>query len=336
MAALKAQRRIFMWHMTPCPVPADAPREVTLAEVLSHVDEAFAAKKAFAYLNSDGRLIRDGTQPDVKNCIYIADIHHTPDGKYCHLLINRGDPDVSHPSFLNPRKLTVKSVMPAADEVQGWSAHMVIAKQSGAGRHRACFERIPGVSSTLVQRYLDALLEQAADGVPAYSYPKMIKVKGKRTEVERIYRPHLAINKVPSSSLAKDVERGVLSAITLIKSKPQYSGPGDVSILNSVEEKLTVRPKQAGASRVQAFIHQVAEWGREQQYDEVQFEIKHLEGNTSAHPRFALEQAEAMDTLYARTQLLEGFALTLESCYSAINAEIIGKMVEALEDEANW
>jgi len=202
------------------------------------------------------------TQDAAENCIFIADFKTSADGKTCQLLINRGDPDVAHPSFINPAALTVKNVPPGPDEVQGWSAHMVLNLTSDAtGNHRAAFERMQNVSSTLVQRYLDALLDQATEGDAKYTYEKALK-RGKKTVIEtRPYKLRLGINKVPSENLLEDVKTGSLTAITLIRREPQYSGPGDPTVVNSVKERLVIRTKKLEKDKALDYIKDVTQWG---------------------------------------------------------------------------
>lgn len=337
MVALKTERSVFLWHLAPHPTPNEAPVDVTFAEVLEHLQNAFDDKKAFAHIDSDGNLVKLGSATPAKNCIYIADLRTTKSGSAVALLINRGDPDVAHPSFINPLQSTVTNVPPGADEVQGWSSHLVISlNEDSRGRHRACFERMPNVSSTLVQKYLDALIDHATETDPRYVYEKMLR-KGKKTYTEfRPYRLRLGVNKVPSETLERDIKEGVLTGVTLIRTKPEYAGPGDPSVLKSVKEQVTLRVKDVDDGRAMAFARSVVTWGRDNQYDEIQFRIEELPGKRSSSPRFQLEQADAMDTLYARSQRLTGFETLLETCYPEVNKEIAKRMLAELNNDANW
>ncbi|NKJ02789.1 hypothetical protein [Novosphingobium sp. SG707] len=309
---------------------------MSLTEVLEILEGAFQNGNAFVHLDQDGRVCSPDEDGDIKNCIYIADLSYSAEGRYCYLLLNRGDPDVVHPSFINPIARTVTVVPPGEDEVQGWSAHLVIDMNERHGKHRACFEKMQNVSTTLVQRYFDALLKKAADDNPEYQFEKMVIQRGQDVEVVRSYRPALTINRVPSSSLKKDIERGFLSAINLIREVEEYNGPGDPSTFRSIEQKLTIRPAHMSGDRAKDFIRQVSDWGREQNFSAVQFEIKGLEGGTSAHPKFELEQADAMETLYSRTKLIDDFNDLLQSCYSSMNMEIVERIVREIGNEGNW
>ena len=334
MAALKTERRVYLWRMRPHATPNDAP-VVALSEILDVLERAFNDKKAFAFVDADGKVAP--TQNAAENCIFIADFLTSADGKTCRVLINRGDPDVAHPSFINPTALTVKNVPPAQGEVQGWSAHMVISKQADAtGNHRAAFERMQNVSSTLVQRYLDALLDHATQGRPEYTYQKSLK-RGKKIVVEdRPYKLRLAINKVPSESLIDNVKEGALNGVTLIRNEAEYSGPGDPNVVNSVKHKLVIRTKKLDKDKAVDYIKDVTQWGRSHDYDEVQFSVTDLPGDTSASPRFAIEKAEAMDTVYSRSHRIVGFSKLLETCYQKIEVEIAEKMAGELTNEALW
>lgn len=334
MVALKTERRVYLWRIRPHTTPNDAP-VVALSKILDILEEAFNNKKAFAFVDADGRVAP--TQDAAENCIFIADFATSADGKTCHILINRGDPDIAHPSFINPTALTVKNVPPGQGEVQGWSAHMVINKQADAtGNYRAAFERMQNVSSTLVQRYLDALLDHATQGKTEYIYQKSLK-KGKKVVVEdRPYKLRLGINKVPSENLINNVKEGSLNGVTFIRNETEYSGPGDPSVVNSVKHKLVIRTKKLDKDKAVDYIKDVTQWGKEHNYDEVQFSVTDLPGDTSASPRFAIEKADAMDTVYSRTHRITGFSKLLETCYQKIEVEIADKMSAELSNETLW
>jgi hypothetical protein len=146
----------------------------------------------------------------------------------------------------------------------------------------------------------------------------------------------LGINKVPSESLIENVKEGSLSGVTFIKNETVYNGPGDPSMVNSVKHKLVIRTKKLDKDRAVDYIKDVTQWGKEHNYDEVQFSVTDLPGNTSANPRFAIEKADAMDTVYSRTHRITGFSKLLETCYQKIEAEIAEKMAAELANEMLW
>lgn len=337
MVALKTERNVFLWHLAPHALPKEAPVDVTLQDIIEHLKKAFDDKKAFAHIDSDGNFVQLGSATPAKNCIYIADWKADESETAVAMLINRGDPDVAHPSFINPLSSAVKNVPPGADEVQGWSSHLVLLTKADAlGRHRASFERIPNVSSTLVQKYLNALIDKATTGDPKYVYEKVVR-KGKKTSTEdRPYKLRLGINKVPSETLEQDIKDGVLTGLTLIRTKPKYAGPGDPTVLKSVKEQVALRVKDIDDGRAMEFARSVVMWGRNNDYDEVQFKIERLPGNRTSSPRFQLEKADAMDTLYVRSRHLTGFKDLLETCYPEVKAEIAMRMLNVLNDDANW
>src|SRR5688572_2542251 len=171
MVALKSERRVYLWRMSPHASPKEAPVDVKFEQILQILKTAFDNKEAFAHVDAQGKVVP--SDEAAENCIFIADINESTDGKTCTILINRGDPDVAHPSFINPKAQTVKHVPPGRGEVQGWSAHMVIrSAPDGTKGHRAAFERMQNVSSTLVQRYIDALVDKATEGKAEFTYEK--------------------------------------------------------------------------------------------------------------------------------------------------------------------
>ena len=56
----------------------------------------------------------------------------------------------------------------------------------------------------------------------------------------------------------------------------------------------------------------------------------------TASPRFLIEQGDATETLYVRTQRLLNFGAMLESCYEKIMPEIKEKMVSLIKDNEKW
>jgi len=337
MVALKTERQVFLWHVAPHAIPSETPVSVKLTSIFAILQSAYDEKRAFVYLRSDGRVAGDGDEKDVKNCIYIAQMKPSSDGHAMVLLINRGDPDAANPSFLDPQANDVENVSPGEGKVQGWSAHLTIAiKPRADGRHRACFERMSNVSGTLVQRYLEAILDAATVGDEEFSYKKLIK-KGKRyVEELRPYKIRLGVNKVPSEKILEDIKNSELSGIKLIRKKSDYTGPASPNLINSVTETLSIKTKKMDESIVGEFVRKVQNWGRDEGYEEIQFEVSNLPGGGSASPRFSLDIADAMDTLYSRSLQITGFPYFLETCYKDVDPEIADKMLSLLKDESHW
>jgi len=337
MVALKTERQVFLWHIAPRAIPADAPVTVKLSEIFAILDKAMEEKTAFAYLRSDGAIAGDEDEKDRKNCIFIAKMKTTPDGYARVLLLNRGDPDAADPSFLDPEKNTVEYVPPGEGQVQGWSAHLTIAIKPGAdGRHRACFERMSNVSATLAQRYLETLIDQATQGNPEYTYSKTVKKGKKFVDEDREYKIRLGVNKVPSEKILEDIKNSELGGIKLIRKNVKYAGVNVPNVVKEITETLRISTKNVEPATLMSYISDVQKWGKEEGYDEIQFDVRNLPGGGSASPRFSLEIADAMDTLYSRSQRITGFKAFLKTCYAEIDPEISGKMLGLMKDEAHW
>jgi hypothetical protein len=102
MVALKTERRVYLWHMSPQAIPKESAKKVTFAEIFQMLNDAFNKGTAFTYLDSDGNIIAPSKTTDVKKCIFIADIQVSKSKNNCAILFIRGNPDVAHPSFINP------------------------------------------------------------------------------------------------------------------------------------------------------------------------------------------------------------------------------------------
>jgi hypothetical protein len=233
MPALKTERRIYMWRIVPHPIPKESGKTVSLAEVLDAIQYEYSHQRADMYIGEDGGVLESGVSVefDSKNRMYLADISQ-PTTDTIAFLINRGDPNVVNPGFIADNK-AVREVTPNANETPGASAHLLIStKLQPDGSYRACFEYMPHVSSTHTERLLQNMLTRFAKDNPLkYSYQK--KTKGKKgaiiTETHE-YRPVLNVKKVPSESIAEDIEKGELAGITLIDSHYEYNGPDSSKI----------------------------------------------------------------------------------------------------------
>jgi len=160
MVALNTERRVFLWRIRPIASPHEANGAdrasgdkvvVSLDEIIRLLEAEHSAGRGRVFLSDTGRILDDDEEPDEKNRLYIAEIARDPNRGVITLLINRGDPNIASPSFINTVEGTVRTEPPAEDEVPGASAHLVIADKATADGHRACFEQMPHVSSTLVR-----------------------------------------------------------------------------------------------------------------------------------------------------------------------------------------
>lgn len=117
MVALKTERRVYMWQVSPRPMPKEAPVNVTLAEIVATIKAAHTAQTAEIYLNADGRILAPdapAADKDPKNRVYISDIEEND--TYVVMLINRGDPTVADTAFINAVTDEVRTVAPDKNE----------------------------------------------------------------------------------------------------------------------------------------------------------------------------------------------------------------------------
>jgi hypothetical protein len=338
MVALKTERRVYLWHVDPRPLPREAPVIVKLAGVVAILKDAFAGNTAELFLNSDGRVLpldAPETDKDPKNRVYISDF--TEDDGFVTMLINRGDPTLADTAFIDAVTHEVRTVPPGKNESQGWSAHLVISKYVNKNVHRACFERMPHATSWFVEMLFRRILETRANNNPAYIFQKPRRKQGKIVYESFTYRDHLSIKKVPSEQLKDDIKQGELASITLIESKAKFTGPDSPDIIKSVERKLVIKPIKAVAqTKVLAYLQELFPWAKKNKFDTIQVKLTDLPGGATASPRFVIEQGDATETLYVRTQRLTGFDQILVSCYAKIMPEIKKKMTALIQDDAKW
>jgi hypothetical protein len=337
MVALKTERRVFLWRMRPHAEPEEAKKPVTFAEILGILEGEFKAGHARAFLSPSGRFL-DDTDPDKdeKNQLYIADIGHDPKTKTVVILVNRGDPEAVAAAYLNTKKNTVRVEQPKADEAPGWSAHLAISTVAEKGTHRACFEKMPRVSSSLVLNLINRIVSRVVAGNMKYTYTVPVKTKQKIGSRAKPYRPVLDVNRVPSERLIDDLQKGELSGVTLTKRSTFYTGPGRDGIVRYQEQKVTLKTAPADPSVVTKFMKGLELWAKDNSYESITFHLEKLPHNQTNNPTILLDDQDALEQLYVRAQIISGFTDFLEACYPSICTDIAGKMVDVLATGHGW
>lgn len=337
MVALKTERRAFLWYVSPVAAPPEAKKTVTLDEIVTILEAELAAKRARVYLSDAARLLEDDDpNRDEKNQIFIAKIRRDPKHKTVTLLINRGDPNAVSPAFINSETSAVRVEHPKAKESPGWSAHLVISTTADGTQHRACFEKMPHVSSFLVLSAIDKMLARVVHNDPQYTYEIEVKKGTKIRKTVRSYRPSLTTKRVPSENLEKDLESGELSSVTLTKQKIFYTGVGAKDLIKRQEEKIVIRTAPADKPKVAAFIKGLTTWAKEEKFEAISFKLEKLPGGATNNPTLLLDNLDALEQLYVRAQRLTGFKELLEACYSDICDEIETKMIAVVNGKHGW
>jgi hypothetical protein len=341
MVALKTERRAYLWRMMPGVAPGEAAgdgKTGTLDEVISVLEAELSAGTARVHLTEGGRILEDDDpKRDDKNQLFIAEIKRHGDGKQAiTLLINRGDPDAVSPAFLDSSTGKVRVAHPTGKESPGWSAHLVISSVAEGLSHRACFEKMDHVSSSLVMLAIDRMVARALANNPTYRYEVITHPKGKPKVVRKPYRPTLDVDRVQSEKLARDLEIGELTGLTLTRKKICYAGVGVDDLVKRQEEKIHLSLKPAEPTVVQKFLGKFIPHAKAQGFESVQFDIQKLPGKQSSHPTLKLDDHDALEQLYVRAKRLLGFEVVLEQCYGSICPEIEAKMIELLADKDEW
>lgn len=346
MVALKTERRVFMWRVVPQTLPLEAlgkrgasvpTIDVTLDELVSIIEGEKTAGRARVYLGPGGRLLDDDdAERDDANQIYVAEVKRASGGGTITLLINRGDPNIVSPAFINTVAQTVRVEEPKEGEVPGASAHLVIATKGTERGHRACFEKMPHVSSSLALAALDRIVARAISNNPTYKFEVIGKdKKGKPVVGWKSYRPKFANHQVPSEKLIDDLDEGELSAVTLTKRKAFYAGPGVSDIVTRQEEKVVISMRPVEKPAMVKFLKDLTAKAREEEYEKISFHIDQLPGNATNNPTLTLDDHDAMEQLYVRAQRLTGFVDVLEQCYPSVCIEIEEKMIDLIES-GDW
>lgn len=337
MVALKTERRVFLWRVTPRAVPREAPNEVSIAEIVEILENAWAAGTARVYLSSSAAILADDDPTrDEKHQLYIAEIRRVPERNTITFLVNRGDPNIVSPAFIDSQDSAVRVVQPTPTESVGYSAHLVMSLEADGHGHRACFEQMPRVSSSLVGSALDSIISRAVAGNPKYLF-ETLKRRGKRIErTARPYRPIFEIQRIPSERLRDDLQHGELSGVTLTRQREFYTGVGSRDLITKQEEKIVLKLRHADPVRVSDVVRNIIQQAKTDTYSTITFHLEKLPGNATNSPTIALDDQDALEHLYVRATRLTNFPGFLEACYSNICSDIERKMLDIVANPTHW
>lgn len=342
MVALKTERRVFLWRVKPRCEPDEANKPVTLDELIDILDQEFQGHRARVYLSGSYKFLEDDDPDrDPKNQLYIADIKRDKKAGITTILVNRGDPEVVATAFLNTAKNAVRRPAAKQGESPGFSAHLVISHTQEKGHysaHRAAFEQMPRVSSSVVLGLLNRITARAVAGNHKYTYTIPVKTKVKIGSRSRPYRPVLSVKRVPSERLIDDLEKGELSAITLTKRSSDYDGPGRDKVVRNQVRRITINTlPDIDSDTMAKFMRQLEGWGKEKKYESITFHLEKLPHGQTNNPTIDLtDDEEALEQLYVRAHIMSGFKNLLEGCYPQICDEIAEKMVNLVNHGKGW
>jgi hypothetical protein len=337
MVALKTERRVFLWKLTPHSMPREAGKVVTLNEIVMILEAELAAGKARVYLSSSASILEDGSpEADEKHQLYIAQIKRNADSETVTILINRGDPNAVSPAFIDFTNSAVNIVQPKVGEAPGWSAHLVIAMKEDKGAYRACFEQMPRVSSSLVASAVEKIIIRAIQNSRRYTYETWILHRRNREKVMRPYRPVLGIQRIPSEKLQDDLAHGELTGVTITKRGEYYTGVGSKALVTKQEQKIVIHLKSAEPQTVADVVRGIVQKAKDDKYSAITFHIENLPGGATNSPTINLDDHDALEHLYVRAQRLTNFPIFLEACYSQICADIEFKMIDLINLADGW
>jgi len=335
--ALKTERRVLLLRIKPRIHPADCPKTTNLDEIISLLEASLRAGTARCYITQSEAIIADDdkeTERDEKNQIYIADIKRDTKAKTISLLINRGNPNAVSPALLTPSSNDVAYVSPGAKQTPGTSAHLVISTEWTDGFHRAGFEKMPHVSTSLTSAAIDAIISRAVAGNTKYTFEVIVKPKKKSekpVKVKERYRPILIFERMQSEKLKSDLSNGELSGVTLTKKVTSYSGPGQKDQVRYQEQKLVIHTAHKDKTVIEKLVASIEAFGKKEDYETITLHIGKLPHNQTSNPTLKLsDEEEALETLYARAQILTDFGTMLEACYENVCPEIEAKIAKLI------
>lgn len=339
MAALKMERRVFLWNVAPYAVPKKSEKLVTIEEVVQILESEYNSGNAELCI-SDRSLIPPKEAErgfDKTNLIYIAEIKKDEDKGIVTLLINRGDPQAADPAFIAASK-KVRVESPEPGESQGWSAHLVInyLTEADPGSYRACCESMPHLPTSLVEKFLKTILQRYAEKSQEFIYVKKKKERGQFVDREYPYSPALEIRRKPSNTVKNDLKKGELSQITLTKRSQEYAGPDVHEVVRATTHKMVLKTHRKNANAIEKFVSELHPWALDHGFDQIQFKLEKLPGNRSSSPSFDLEEDEALETLYVRAERLTNFKTFLERCYPRVCEELEAKMKKIVTTDKHW
>tara|TARA_R110002020_G_scaffold3766_7_gene16564 strand:+ start:420 stop:1349 length:930 start_codon:yes stop_codon:yes gene_type:complete len=297
----------------------------------------FAKGEAFSYITE-----ADGSYKET-NAIYISDLE---DGASTFsILMVRGDPGRSLPSFVNPKSRLVKAVhSDDPDDVPGASSHLVISKKvlvggHHGGRHRAAMERARGVSRALAREFLTSLMARYATDFP----DKFVAEKARRSKKEKAeeisYRPTVAFHPQENGSLKKDLEEGRIAGFKLRRGVAEFEGEANEAKIQSLDVQISARIIPTDEyGKVRALIDHVR-----QAFDQIDFEGLNLELIDDQGHALATTKTVNVDQLdgggdlrYVKTVPITGLEDPIDDCYAKFYPPILDAGKNAVANEKNW
>ncbi|MCV9997339.1 hypothetical protein OE766_03685 [Pararhizobium sp. YC-54] len=309
-------------------------------EVLIKVCKYYVEKDdAISYITTGGKLAEG--KIDETNAVYISELSDEKD--FFSLLLVRGDPGRTLPSFVNPKTRIVKPVSPQdVGDVPGASSHVIISKASIAsgtdqGRHRMAIERTTGLSKTLARDFLTNLLARYADEFPSEFVAEKRRRSAREKQESIAYRPTVRFNPQQNASLKNDLESGKIGGFKLVRGIPNFKGEASAPQVQRVNVSLTaqIAPTE-DFSKVRAAIDSMRGLLSSVEFEGLNLELIDEGGNHHNTRMLQIDQVEESDMRYCKTIHIADVGHGAVECYSELQKPFLKAAKAAIQNSKNW
>lgn len=317
MALSQHERQVLLMNLRVEMVPQEA-TAWSVAMFFQAVKKIYD-QGAAADLISD-EMGEEGETAPGKNLLKIADVVSSDDGTLA-LLFHHGDARATDPALMHLRTGAIRTAGKSDADGLAHAAHLVLQPEPPNGGKssatHALLERVPSLGRSTVIAFLNTIVRKACQ-VSGVTFLDSATGRALR------YHPKLTVSVPASATLKADLKAGRISRIEFFKHNVT-GGFDEENVIKPVELRFVheVDGKVPISEMIKLFARSRA-WARDNDFDEMQVHYKR--SNKTHHPRFSTEYEDAEDAIFARHEVIEGFAEKLLQCPEVVVSEVLSKM----------
>lgn len=256
----------------------------------------------------------------------IDTIHNKTEKYFCLLLslCDKSVPDAIYEEFDtgNTRKL-VKT----EDEGNPFSAHILInEKKLKHDTHSMVIERVPGLSTSVIRRYLRKIFNDK-------QYMKTYEGKNKNFIP---YYPLFQINGHPSNTIRHALSDGILKDIELVSFNVKNDGFDEIDYIQEVKQKTTLIIKRGIETNtddgwMENIIKKCRKENRQDMFIRIETKDKKIK-QTRVNTDIDLKKESILDQFFIHNEIVNDFTPSLEQSHEEIRYDLVENMIEIAEN----
>ena len=246
----------------------------------------------------------------------IQDIKNLQGGYLC-LLVSAGDKNAPDPKFVNFNDGSIRSFRKNDDEGAFVTSHILIKSgQNAGGGHLMLIEKVPGINSSQINRYLRFLFRD-------YSNLKTFDDNGNNKE----YRPLFEIVGYQSDTLRDAIVKNTLQDIEFVKFEEQNDG---IDEYGYVQQKISrakfVIQRGIETNTADPFFQKMMNSYRLGNYKEMYVRIK-TRNKQFKTIEVDTEREDILEQYFIYNEIVRDFSEPLEIACETIRPDMVQKML---------